>query len=267
MIEDLSGAHVLVTGGTKGLGLATALAFGRVGARCTLTYRWGSADEDEVRQRFHELGAPEPSIIQADAASEDDTRSLLAELRQRTDRIDVLVANVAGAPLMNSLDDYTAHGLQQSLRYSVWPLVGYLKEIRATFGHLPRSVVAMSSTGPDHFAPSYDLVAASKAMLETLCRYLHYRLRSEGVRVNVVRSRFVRTDSLDDAFGPELSALAARLGCERWAIDADEVASVVLALCSNLCSAVGGQVLTVDRGATFFDNVGWLYTERERLGL
>ena len=68
MIADYGGKIVLVTGGTMGLGLATALAFGRRGARCVLTYRWGSTDEGEVRSRFEAAGAPPPMILQADAA-------------------------------------------------------------------------------------------------------------------------------------------------------------------------------------------------------
>ena len=45
MFNDFRGKAVLITGGTAGIGLATGLAFGRRGADCTLTYRWGSADE------------------------------------------------------------------------------------------------------------------------------------------------------------------------------------------------------------------------------
>ena len=51
----------------------------------------------------------------------------------------------------------------------------------------------MSSTGPAHFSVGYDFVAASKSVMETLCRYMSYRLFEQDVRVNVVRSRLVRT--------------------------------------------------------------------------
>ena len=52
MIGDYRGKAVLVLGGTSGIGLATALAVGKQGAACTLTYRFGSADEREGRARF-----------------------------------------------------------------------------------------------------------------------------------------------------------------------------------------------------------------------
>ena len=60
IVKDYTGKVVLITGGTKGIGLATGLAFARHGAQVYLTHRWGSADEDEIRARFAELGAPAP---------------------------------------------------------------------------------------------------------------------------------------------------------------------------------------------------------------
>jgi NAD(P)-dependent dehydrogenase (short-subunit alcohol dehydrogenase family) len=52
VIASFRGKAVIVTGGTAGIGLATALAFARHGASCVLTYRFGTADEDAVRARF-----------------------------------------------------------------------------------------------------------------------------------------------------------------------------------------------------------------------
>ena len=69
--EHLAGKAVVITGGTKGIGLACGLAFGQVGARTYLTHRWGSADEDELRRRFAEVGAPEPVIVEADVSNAD----------------------------------------------------------------------------------------------------------------------------------------------------------------------------------------------------
>mgnify|MGYP000918027438 CR=1 FL=1 len=80
---------VLVTGGTRGLGRAIALAFASRGAATVLTYRWGTADEDEVRGAFRAVGGSEPLLVQADAAEDDDTDSLIEAVRAQHSGIDV----------------------------------------------------------------------------------------------------------------------------------------------------------------------------------
>jgi len=267
VIADFTGKAVLVTGGTMGIGLATGLAFGRRGAACTLTYRFGSADEDQVRALFATAGAPVPRLVQADAANADDTTALLDDLRARHERIEVLVSNVSAALVVTAMEDYSHRGLHQSIDFSAWPMVAYMRGIKERFGAWPRYVVAMSSTGPDQYAVSYDFVAAAKAVLETLCRYLSYRLYDEDVRINVIRSRSVRTDSFSSTFGADFERFARRFADEEHFLPAEEVADAALALCSGLMDGVQGQVLTVDRGTSFFDNFMRVYNERDRYGL
>ena len=88
-----------------GIGLATALAFGRRGAACTLTYKWGSADEDEVRRQFADAGAPAPVLIQADAARAEDAGLVLEQMRARHTHVEAFISNVSQAVLVGSLDD------------------------------------------------------------------------------------------------------------------------------------------------------------------
>ena len=267
MIRDLSGRAVLVTGATKGIGLATALAFARQGASCILTYHWGSASEEEVREAFAAIGAHPPLVVRADVSDSNDTVALMAEIGRHHDRIDVFVSNAAGAVLVRDIDDITERALLKTMRYSVLPTVEYLRASRAAFGAYPRYVVAISSTGPDHFSINYDLIAASKAALETLCRYLTQRLRKEDVRINVVRTLGVRTDAFIEAFGEEMESFLLRHADASRLVNADEVASVILALCSGMLDGMRGQVITVDKGASFADNIMRLYAERDALGL
>ena len=258
MLNDFHGKSVLITGGTKGIGLATALAFGRQGARCTLTHKWGTADEEAILRAFEEAGAPAPDIVCADVREDSDTEALMARMRERCDAIEVFVSGAAFAQIVHGIDDYSRRSFVQSIEYTTWPLAGYIKAIHKAFGRYPRYAIGMSSGGPDDFHAYYDVVAACKGALETLCRYLAYRLGDEGVRVNVVRARFARTDSLWATAGEEFGPFVDRFDPSMF-ISAEEIADAVLALCSGLMDGVNGQVIMVDRGTSFGDNLMGLF--------
>lgn len=265
MLNDLRGKAVIVTGGTMGIGLATGIAFAKEGADVTLTHRWGSADEDEVKRAFRDAGAKEPRIVQADAGHDEDTLALLHDLRRDHDRIEAVIANVSFGLVVHGLEQYEKRSLHTSIDYSAWPMYAYGKHVADVFGRWPRYIVGLSSGGPDHFYKNYDFVAASKAVMETMCRYMSYRLFGEDCRVNVVRSRLVPTESLRATFGRDFEDFAQHFNMKRQFITTEEVAGTILALCSGLLDGMNGQVLMVDRGTTFCDNVMRLYEEKDEL--
>jgi NAD(P)-dependent dehydrogenase (short-subunit alcohol dehydrogenase family) len=256
LFNDFKDKVVLITGGTRGIGLACGLAFGRHGARAVLTHRWGSADEDQLRARFADVGAPAPIVVEADASREEDTERLLAQLKDECDGIFALVNNVCVVVRGEGPEKHSRRALFKSLEYSSWPLVSYLHAIGRTFGRYPRYAVAMSSDGPDTHYPGYDFVAVSKAVLETFVRYMNTHLHKEGCLVNALRTRQVITESYREMFGEQQKALADKF--PEFQCTVDEVADTTLALCSGLMDAMGGQVLTLDRGAAFVDNVATL---------
>lgn len=258
---DYRGRAALVTGGTKGIGRAIGMAFGRRGADVTLTQKWGSGDAAGIRAELAALGAPPPSIVDADASHDGDTRAVLEQIHARCGRLDVLIANVAFAPIVGSLADYTRRGLATAIDHTTWPIVAHLQHAREIFGSYPRYVVALSSQGADTYHVGYDIVAAAKSALEALCRYLNHRLREDGTRVNVVRTRFVATDALRDTFGPAFEPFVERHSPGMFT-SPTAVAEAVFGLCSGLMDGVGGQVVTIDRGAAVFENFSRLYDER-----
>ncbi|HSQ65513.1 MAG TPA: SDR family oxidoreductase [Polyangiaceae bacterium] len=261
--RDYTGKAVLVTGGTMGIGLSTGLAFARRGAHVYITHKWGTADDDQVLEQFRREKLPAPEIIRADVASNDDTAALLREIHSRHDSIEAFVSNVAVALVIRGLDDYKEQSLFKSIDYSAWPMVEYTRRIHDEFGRWPRYVVGVSSGGPDAFYKNYDFAAASKSVLETLCRYLSYRLFDEGVRVNVVRSRLVATENLWATFGREFEPFCERFNMRRQFVTCEDVANSIYALCSGMLDAMNGQVVMVDKGTSFFDNLMRLYEERD----
>jgi enoyl-[acyl-carrier-protein] reductase (NADH) len=159
------------------------------------------------------------------------------------------------------VDGYSKKALHAGIDYSAWPLVTHTLTARRVFGHAPRYVVGVSSEGADSMHVGYDLIGAAKSVLETLCRYLHYRLRTEGTSVNVVRTRFVDTVSLGDTMGDSFADFVRRYEPDVLT-SAAEVANAIVGVCSGAMDALGGQVLTVDRGAGLYDNFSRLYQER-----
>ncbi len=264
---DLSDNVALITGGTRGIGLASAKALGAAGARCVLTYRWGSADPDEIYEAFDELDAPRPILEMADVSNGDDTRELMERIDDDFDGVDIFVSNVAFAAKTPDLESYAKRSLFTSLEYSAWPLVDYVRTMGEVFDRYPGHVVAISSDGVDRSYPGYDFVAASKSILEVLTRYLGSQLGEHDCRVNAIRFGMVPTESFEAMFGEEVWDFF-----EEEGIDGDELLSpddcgrAVLALCSGLLDAMQSEIVTVDRAMAFEDNMMQRYERWKNRG-
>lgn len=269
ILNDYSGKAVIVTGGTKGLGLAIGRAFGGEGAQVYLTHRWGSADEEEVERSYAEVGAPKPRIVEADASNKEDTAELLELVKQQHDGVEVFVSNVAFAQVNHGgIEGLTKRALLKSLEYSAWPMVGYVQQIKELFGRYPRYTLATSCDGPETFYPGYDYVAASKTVIETFCAYMAKHLwEEERALVNVIRSRPVSTESLVATFGERYEPFLREYYGDDYFVEVELVGEAALALCSGLMDSMTGQVILLDKGVAFQDNLMRLFADREQFGL
>ncbi|MGB1015530.1 MAG: SDR family oxidoreductase, partial [Nannocystaceae bacterium] len=200
---------------------------------------------------------PAPVILEADASRDADTKKLLEQLKSDgVDGIDVFVSNVCVVMRGQGLDQHRRRALIKSLDYSAWPFVGYLQAIHKAFGRYPSYALAMSSDGPDTHYPGYDYVAVAKAVLETFVRYMNTHLYEHGCKVNALRTRQVLTDSYRQIFGDDVLDVAGKF--PEFACTLTEVADTALALCSGLFDSLSGQVVMLDRGAAYADNVATL---------
>jgi NAD(P)-dependent dehydrogenase (short-subunit alcohol dehydrogenase family) len=267
ILFDFTGKTVLITGGTRGIGLACGLAFAKMGATCVLTYRWGPEDDNDVLAPFIANKTPPPILVQADVSEEKDTLSLMQQLAKQGLIVDVFISNATGSVSVSSLEDLTERALMSSIRYGVWPTIEYIQQMKRVLGRYPKYTVAISTTGIDSYTRNYDLVAASKASLEVLCRYVGFRLKDEDSRINIIRTRAIQTESLKAVVGDGLQQLAEKTNATGHLITAEEVANTVVALCSGLMDDMNGQTLNVDRGGLFSDNMSRLFTERENMDL
>ncbi len=268
MLNDYHGKAVIITGGVKGIGLATGLAFGRQGAHVYLTHVWDDDHAEPVKAQFEAAGAPEPFIMEADASKDPDTEELLAEVKKdHPEGVEVFVSNVCAVPITTELEALSSRALRRTIDFSVWPLISYLQLIEKTFGRYPRYVIGTSSDGIDHYYKGYDFVAVAKATMEAFGRYLAVELADQGVHVNMVRTRNVLTESALVAHGQDYPDFMRKVAGDKHFMQAEEMADAILAVCSGLLDAMNGQVLTVDRSTAYFDNYMHLYHNRDKLGL
>jgi NAD(P)-dependent dehydrogenase (short-subunit alcohol dehydrogenase family) len=253
---DLAGKTALVTGGTKGIGLAVALQLAKAGAKLYLTYRWGSADTGSIYKAFALLTDQKPVLIEADVSVEEDTAKLLDAVANDAPGIDIFISNASIALLTGSLDDYKKKSLFKTIEYSTWPMIDYTRKIKERFGAYPRYIIGISSDGPDHFYQGYDFVAASKGLLEIFSRYLSIHLAEEGTRVNVVRFGPVETESFNLVFGDGFFEYVRKQGISRnLLLTIEDCGKAIAGLCSGLLDGVNGQIITVDNGLSFGSNL------------
>ncbi len=242
---DLTGRTAIVTGGTRGIGLAVAEGMVAAGANVVVASRKAdacAAAEAHLRDAGGDvLGVP------AHMGDLDDVARLVAATVERFGGIDIIVNNAANA-LAQPLGAQTAEAWAKSFEVNVRGPVFLVQE---ALPHLERSehaaVVNVVSVGAFLFAGYLSMYAAGKAALLSYTRSMAAELASRGIRVNAVAPGSVDTDMVRNN-PPEMVDAMATASLQRRIASADELVGPVLLLASDAGSFVTGQVLLVDGG-------------------
>lgn len=238
---DFSGAAVLVTGGTSGIGHAIAHAFADAGASVTVTGTRAAASEyTSALDRF--------AYRRLDTRDSAAIESLAAEFTI----LDVLVNN-AGANFAGGLDEWDPDGFSAALELNVEGAMrlttrchGALAASRMAGGASVVNIVSMTAFRSTTIVPGY---SAAKAALLALTRNLAVRWVDDGIRVNAVAPGLIATPmTAPMADWPEMLALEmGKVAIKRMGT-AEEVAAAVLFLSCAASSYTTGSVLAVDGG-------------------
>lgn len=244
---DLSGQVALVTGASRGLGKAMALAFGANGAMVACAAR----SEDKLKETVAEIEAAGGKAVLAtcDVSDRESVDKVVDDLVEKNEKIDILVNNAGITrdtllPRMSDeeWDDVIATNLRSAFLMS---RAASRYMMRARYGR----IINITSVSGLIGNPGQTNYSASKAGLIGLTRSLSRELAGRKVTINAVAPGFIESDmtaALGDAVKDEAKKRipAKRLGT------AEEVASAVLYLASPDASYITGQVLTVDGGMT-----------------
>jgi NAD(P)-dependent dehydrogenase (short-subunit alcohol dehydrogenase family) len=241
---DFTGKVVLVTGGTSGIGAATAKAFAAAGAKVVVSGR----REAEGKKVAGEIGG---HFVQADVSKEDDVKKLVAETVAKYGRLDVAFNN-AGVEWTGPTTDASEADYRKVFDVNVWGVLASMKhEIPAMLKGGGGAIINTSSVAGHIGMPGASVYVASKHAVEGLTKTAALEYAKQGIRVTALAPAVILTDMFERFAGGAESeqgkAMAAMHPVGR-AGRPEEVAAAVLYLASDQAKFTTGISLPVDGG-------------------
>ena len=246
----LRGRSAIVTGGSKGIGLAIARAFVGAGASVAVCARGKEALDGAVAELSSDGGRA--IGVQADATDPSGVQAVVDRCVEEFGTVDILVNNAGAAPFMSTIDSIRPDGFEKYFRINFMSAVHFLRAVGPVFmARQEGCVLNIASVAGFIASPGLTYYASAKAGIISLTRTVSREWAGVHVRVNALAPGWIETDMNEGARqNPEfLRTTMASIPLGRWGVPADVAAAAVF-LCSPAASWITGTVLVVDGGQT-----------------
>ena len=248
----LAGKRILVTGllSSRSIAYGIAGACHAQGAELAFTYQ-NERFKDRVTGMAAEFGSS--LVCPCDVASDEEIAALFASLGGAWDGLDGLVHSIAFAPREAIEGDFLEGVSREAFHIahdvSVYSFTALAKAAMPMMQGRKASLLTLSYLGAVRTLPNYNVMGLAKASLEASVRYLAASLGPKGIRVNAVSAGPIKTLAAAGigSFG-KLLAYNAKQAPLRRNVTIEEVGNAAAFLCSDLASAITGEVLYVDGG-------------------
>jgi NAD(P)-dependent dehydrogenase (short-subunit alcohol dehydrogenase family) len=245
--KKLAGKIAVVTGGSSGIGLATAKRFVEEGAHVVITGR-----RDKELKEAADLIGRNVTMVAGDVSRLEDLDRLYAVVKEKHGHIDILFAN-AGAGTISPLEAATEAHFDQTFDVNVKGLFFTVKKALSLFKD-GGSIILNSSVSNVLGLPGFSAYAASKAAVRNFARAWTLELKDRKIRVNCVSPGAIETPALEKTTGltPEqaeqaLAGFVTQIPMGRRG-KPEEIAAAVVFLASDESSYITGVDLAVDGG-------------------
>jgi 3-oxoacyl-[acyl-carrier protein] reductase len=189
---NLSGKTALVTGASRGIGRASALALAQGGAQVLVHYGRGKAEAEGVAAQIRNAGG-RAEVVASDLAAPDGAHNLAKQVRGIVgDRLDILVAN-AGVAKSANIEDTTVEDFDRLFAVNVRAPFFLVQQTLPILGK-GSSIVFVSSLAAQAVVGTIAAYAATKGAIDTLVKHFAAALGPRGIRVNAVAPGVVDTD-------------------------------------------------------------------------
>jgi len=241
----------IVTGGSRGIGRATALKLGKAGYMVVVNYASNAKAADEVVSAITKDGG-KAIAIQGDVAKEADILNLFAE-SDKLGTLRVLMNNAGIMDRQNRLDEMSAERLKRMFDINIFGSFlcarEAVKRMSTKHGGKGGAIVNLSSAAAVLGAPGLGVeYAASKGAIDVLTIGLGREVAAEGIRVNAVRPGIIDTEIHDSSGIPGRVKMMRDVIPMKREGSADEVADAMMWLASEQSSYVAGTIVTVAGG-------------------
>lgn len=246
-MTHLNGKTALVTGASRGIGRASALALAKQGAQVLVHYSSGEKEADAVVAEIRAAGG-KATKVGADLRQADGPHALARQVREIVGaRLDVLVAN-AGISKAARIEDITIEDFDNLFAVNVRAPYFLVQQLLPVLGE-GSSVVLLSSLAAHSAVGALSAYAATKGAVDTLVKHFAVALGERGIRVNAVAPGVVATDMSN--FTKTDAGRDVTLGMQalKRIAQPDDIAGAVVFLASDDARWVTGDTLHVDGGS------------------
>jgi NAD(P)-dependent dehydrogenase (short-subunit alcohol dehydrogenase family) len=244
--KTFSGKVALVTGGTSGIGKATAIAFAHAGAKVVLTGR-REKEGAQVVAEIKKLGG-DAAFVRGDVAKDANVKAMVDFAVHKFGRLDVAFNN-AGVEWKGSLDQATEAEYRRVFDINVWGVLNSMRhEVPVMLKNGGGAIVNNSSVAGHVGLGEVSIYTASKHAVEGLTKSVALEFARQNIRINAVAPGAIATEMFDRFAGDELrDQITSMIPVGRKGVS-EEIAAAVLYLCSDDAKFTTGTSLVVDGG-------------------